>query len=100
MAQRTSYSDKIIGEADREIRILIGDTGNDSSDYLKRLKKTMLKVINNELTSRQKEIIMLYYFKGMDIVSISKMLGVSPQAVSAVMKRARLKIYRYMQYYI
>ena len=42
---------------------------------------------------------MLYYFKDMDIVRIAEMTGVTPQAVSAVMKRARLKMYRYIQYY-
>ena len=60
----------------------------------------MLKIINNELTPRQKEIIMLYYFKDMDTVAIGKKLGVSSQAVCAVMSRARLKLYRFLQYYI
>lgn len=43
---------------------------------------------------------MLYYFKETDIVRISEMLGITPQAVSAAMKRARLKIYQFMKYYI
>ena len=59
----------------------------------------LLKVINNELTPRQKQIIMLYYFKKIDIVRIGKELGISPQAVSAVMSRARLRMYRILQYY-
>lgn len=60
----------------------------------------MLKVINNELTTRQKEIIMLYYFRGEDTVAISENLGISPQAVSQMMSRARMKMFRILQYYI
>lgn len=65
-----------------------------------RLRRILLKVINNELTPRQKEIIMLYYYKGTDTVKISQKLGITPQAVSAVMARARMRIYRILQYYI
>ena len=43
---------------------------------------------------------MLYYFKDMDTVAIGKKLGVSSQAVCAVMSRARLKLFRFLQYYI
>lgn len=101
MSRRKTYSDSFSGEADRGIRELLLDKNTeDSDDSLRKLRKTLLNVINNELTARQKEIIMLYYFKNMDIVRISEMLGISFQAVSAAMKRARLKIYRYMQYNI
>ena len=97
MAKRDTYSDSFTGEADRGIRLILGL--NDDEDG-SRVRRVMLKIINNELTPRQKEIIMLYYFKDVDIVSISKRLGVSPQAVSAVMSRARMRMFRILQYYI
>ena len=97
MPRRESYSDTYTGEADKNIREIL--FGSEDSQYA-RLKRILLKVINNELTPRQKEIIMLYYFKDMDIVHIAGLLEITPQAVSSVMKRARLKIYRYLQYYI
>ncbi len=95
--RRESYSDSFTGEADRGIRnILEGDPEKEESQ---RIKRILLKVINNELTSRQKQIIMLYYFKKESIVQISEKLGISPQAVSAAMSRARLRMYRILQYY-
>lgn len=100
MSRRVTYSDSFSGETDRGIRSILCMEDNDSGDYMRKLKRVLLNVINNELTARQKEIIMLYYFKDMDIVRIAELLGVTPQAVSAAMKRARLKIYRFMQYYI
>lgn len=100
LSRRLTYSDSFSGEADREIRAILKEDSDDSGEFVDKLKRTMLKIIKNELTPRQREIIMLYYFKDMDIVHIAGLLNVTPQAVSSVMKRARLKIYRYMQYYI
>ncbi len=98
MSRRQQYRDDFSGEADRGLREILTD-GSDQESGKMRMRRIMLNVINNELTPRQKEIIMLYYFKDMDIVRIAEMTGVTPQAVSAVMKRARLKMYRYIQYY-
>lgn len=100
MSRRITYSETFSGEADRGIRAIISGDDCGEGDYVRKLKKMMLNVINNELTARQKQIIMLYYFKDVDIVRIAELLEVSPQAVSAVMKRARLKIYRFLQYYL
>ena len=96
MAKRDTYSDSFTGEADRGIRLILGlDDDEDGS----RVRRVMLKIINNELTPRQKEIIMLYYFKRMDIASIADALDVTPQSVSTTMSRARLRIFRILQYY-
>lgn len=97
MSRRESYSDTYSGEADKNIRAILEN--NNDEDSVRKLKKLLLKVINNELTPRQKEIIMLYYFKGIDTVEIARQLEVSPQAVSSVMSRARIRMYRVMQYY-
>ncbi|MCM1508209.1 MAG: sigma-70 family RNA polymerase sigma factor [Ruminococcus flavefaciens] len=97
MPRRESYSDTYTGEADRNIRAVL--ESDSEEDSIRKLKRILLNVINNELTPRQKEIIMLYYFKGIDIVTIARQLEVTPQAVSAVMSRARLKIYRILKYY-
>ncbi|MDE5834221.1 MAG: sigma-70 family RNA polymerase sigma factor [Ruminococcus sp.] len=97
MARRESYSDTYTGKADKSIRTILEN--DDDEDSVRKLKKLLLKVINNELTPRQKEIIMLYYFREMDIIAISEQLAITPQAVSAVMSRARIRMYRIMKYY-
>lgn len=98
MSRRESYSDTFTGEADKGIRAILD--GGSNEDNALRLRKTLLKVINNELTPRQKQIIMLYYFKKKDTVRIGEELGITPQAVSAAMSRARLRLYRILQYYL
>ena len=98
LSRRLTYSDSFSGEADREIRAILNEDSGDSEELTGKLKRTMLKVIKNELTPRQKEIIMLYYFKKKNIVEIAALTEVSPQAVSAAMKRARLTMFRYLKY--
>lgn len=98
MSRRKSYSDTYTGAADNGIRNILEETSDDES--VRRVRKVMLKVINNELTPRQKQIIMLYYFQRKDIVSISRELNVTPQAVSAAMSRARLRLFRILQYFL
>ncbi|MCQ2469915.1 MAG: sigma-70 family RNA polymerase sigma factor [Ruminococcus sp.] len=98
MPRRESYSDTFTGEADENLRAIIesGDDGEKS----RFLKKLLINVINNELTPRQKEVFMLFYFKKMDMVSIGKKLGITPQSVSSVMIRARLRMVRILKYYL
>ena len=64
------------------------------------VKIKLLKIIKNELTTRQTEIIMLYYIKNLSVTEIAEMNNISPQAVSALMSRARKKIYMYLKYLI
>lgn len=98
MPKLESYSDIFTGEQDSGLRAII-DGGNDTESRQK-LRKILLNVIKNELTPRQNEIIMLYYFKNLDSVQIGKQLGITPQAVSAVMSRAKMRIFRILKYYI
>ena len=98
MPKLESYSDIFTGEWDSGLRAIIGDA--DESESRQKLRKILLNVIKNELTPRQNEIIMLYYFKNLDSVQIGKQLGITPQAVSAAMSRAKLRIFRIMKYFM
>ena len=100
MPRRVTYSDTFCGKADVQLRLLLNECDDDTESSTRNLKKIMLNVIKNELTPRQKEFIMLYYFKGIDSVQIGKQLGITPQAVSAAMSRAKMRIFRILQYYI
>lgn len=98
MSRRETYSDTFTGEADSNIRRIL--YGKNDENEQRDLKRILLKIIKNELTPRQNEIIMLYYFKDMNITEIAERLKVTPQAVSAAMARARLRMFRILRYYI
>jgi RNA polymerase sigma-70 factor (ECF subfamily) len=98
LSRRITYLDEFNGKADENLRAVFdNDSGNEK---ITRIKATLLKVIKNELTERQREIIMLYYYKGLNTVEIADILGITPQAASAVLRRARKRIFRCMQYII
>ncbi|MBR6580715.1 MAG: sigma-70 family RNA polymerase sigma factor [Ruminococcus sp.] len=93
MSKRNCYYDTSTGEADDYIRQLLKHSQHNKAGEI------TLKIINNELTARQKEIFMLYYFKELTLAEIARSQGISHQAVSAVISRARKRIFRYMKYY-
>jgi len=102
MPIKTYYSDTFTGEIDKNIREILYDKEEDS-EYTRqrtRLKKALVGVIKEELTPRQKEIIMLYYYHQINTVEIAKQLCISPQSVSATMARARKRMFRILKYYI
>lgn len=55
----------------------------DREKTWKNTAKEVLKVlISSSLSTRQKQVIMLYYYKGMKQRDIAKLLGISEYAVS------------------
>lgn len=98
MAIRETYSDSFTGEADSNIRAILGEKDSESNNS--RLKKILIRVIKDELTEKQQKIVIMYYFRNMNTSEIAGQLGVTPQAVSAAMSRARLRIYKILKYYI
>lgn len=73
--------------------------GNDDSRRNKALKRLLRRTINGELTTEQKRVFFLYYYKQMNQTKIAEMLGASPQSVSAMLNRAVKRIKKIMKYF-
>ncbi len=86
-------------EFDKKISELSSEEASDNSELIGKVKSTMARVIKNELTKRQREIIVMYYYKEMGVSEIAQELSVAPSTVSRTIKRAREKIYRFLKYY-
>ena len=56
------------------------------------------RVIKEELTERQEEVIRLYYLEGMKMTGIADRLGICPSTVSRTLKRGRGRIRKYLKY--
>lgn len=85
--------DKKIIEMSKE-----GDS-ESNSEKIKRVKKIMLEVIKTDLTSRQKQLVMLYYYENMTMVEIAEQLGIDHSTVSRTLARARKNIMDKLKYY-
>ena len=56
------------------------------------------RVIKEELTELQRDIITAYYFQEMTIPQIARMRGVNKSTISRTLKRAEQKLQRYLRY--
>ena len=70
----------------------------NSEEYHKILK-VLSKIIENELTDKQKTCIKLYYHKSMNTVKIANKLGVYPSTVWRHINNSKKKIKNIMKYY-
>lgn len=96
MSRRISFE---ANEFDAKINELAFSGSVNTQDSAEKLKKIMARVIKDDLTARQREIITLYYYKMYGVSEIAEILGISPSSVSRTIKRARDRIYKYMKYY-
>lgn len=72
---------------------------SDNSADFKKLKQNLIKIIQNELTPRQRQIINLYYFHNLTTSEIAKLLNINKSTVSKTKKLAIQKIKRFLKYY-
>ena len=60
--------------------------------------KRVQRVIREELTPLQREILTAYYFQEMTIVRIAEERGVNKSSVCRVLKRAEDRLRRFLKY--
>ena len=56
------------------------------------------RVIREELTDLQREVLTAYYFQEMTIPQIAQIRGVNKSTISRTLKRAEQKLQRYLKY--
>ena len=85
----------------RRLLELSGEQEAETNDQqLRRLKRALREVIKNDLTPRQKEMVVLYYYEGMKMFRIAEKLNLDISTVSRTIKRARRNIYDRLKYLI
>ncbi len=72
---------------------------NTNSEKLKIAKKALKKVVEEQLSTRQKQVIVLYYYKKLDMPEIARLLSVNVSTISRTLKRARQNIIKYLKFY-
>lgn len=73
-------------------------TKSDESEHKKSAEKAVIMAIYEELTDRQREVLLLYYFEGKTTIEIAKMLGVNKSSVSRLLSRAKMRIEKVLKY--
>lgn len=91
----TSY-DSVGGIAD--LAVYARFMAEDNSAQMTKLKRNLSKALRQDVTPKQRQYLMLYYGKGMNVCQISEQLGVNKSTVSRTMKRGRARLYRCLRY--
>lgn len=72
---------------------------NNNDENIKLMNRYVKKIINYELTERQRQIINLYYYEQKSISEIAVCLDVNPSTVSRSLASSRKNIFRILRYY-
>lgn len=70
----------------------------DNSEQLERLRRNLRRAREQELTPRQRQMLELYFDRGMTIPQIAVSLGLNRSTVSRTLRRARDRLYRCLRY--
>ena len=81
-----------------DMTVWLRDHAEDNSDQLERLRRNLRRALEQELTPRQREILALYYDRGLKMPQIARKLGVNRYTVSRTVKRAKERLYRCLRY--
>lgn len=71
---------------------------NTNSDDIAKLKRNLIKALKSDVTPRQREMLMLYYGRGLNMREIGEMLGVDKSTVSRTVKRGERRLKRCLRY--
>lgn len=70
----------------------------DNTERLERMRRNLRQAREQELTPRQRQIVALYYDRGLTIPEIAGELGVNRSTVSRTLQRAKARLRRFLQY--
>ena len=72
---------------------------SDNNQHLAEIKQTLLPVIDEQLTERQRQVLTLYFYDRKNIYEIADLLKVNKSTVSRTLARAKGKIKNCLKYY-
>ena len=70
----------------------------DNSREHRALRRTVARVVEEELTIRQRQIVQLFFYDGMSAAEIAQELGLARSTVYRTMQRGMRRIERSMRY--
>ena len=70
----------------------------DNSKEISRLKRNLIRALQEDVTPRQRQTLLLYYSDGLNMREIGERLGVDKATVSRTIKRGERRLRRCLRY--
>ena len=71
---------------------------SDNSAQMSRVKRNLLRALREDVTPRQREMLLLYYGEQLNMRQIGTRLGVDKSTVSRTIKRGEHRLQRCLRY--
>ena len=71
---------------------------SDNSAQMSRVKRNLLRALREDVTPRQREMLLLYYGEQLNMRQIGTRLGVDKSTVSPTIKRGERRLQRCLRY--
>lgn len=81
-----------------DMTVWLRQNSEDNSEQIQRMRKNLRQARERELTPRQRQMVELYYDRGMNVPQIALKLGLNRSTVSRTIRRAQEKLYRCLRY--
>ncbi|MBW7572786.1 sigma-70 family RNA polymerase sigma factor [Caproiciproducens faecalis] len=92
MRRKSNLSLDLFGD-----RLYINKGEDDGGEHL-RIRGTLRRAMEGELTERQRDCLQLRYFEQKSVQEVAEIIGVTPPTVSKHLKKARERLRRVMGY--
>ena len=70
----------------------------DNSKEVSRLKRNLIRALQEDVTPRQRQALLMYYGEGLNMREIGERLGVDKSTVSRTIKRGERRLQRCLRY--
>lgn len=70
----------------------------DNSQEISRLKRNLIRCLREDVTPRQRQVMLLYYAEGKNMREIGEAMGVDKSTVSRTIKRGERRLQRCLRY--
>ncbi len=70
----------------------------DNSREISRLKRNLIRCLREDITAKQRQVILLYYAEGKNMREIGEEMGIDKSTVSRTIKRGERRLQRCLRY--
>ena len=81
-----------------DMAVYAREMASDNSAQLSRVKRNLLRALREDVTPRQRQMLLLYYAERLNMREIGERLGVDKSTVSRTIKRGEARLRRCLRY--